>query len=265
MKKIFLLSFLITMFSYSQVTDENGVLANGNGGVDLNGKIIIGNPSIGGNDADPNNKNVVFNTNGKSAIFNLSDIYLFTDTSVPWEGMYMGQAGSGDIRLAMGAGTLDWSLGIDNSDGSKFKIEHDAKVSDDGYAIAIDANNDVDFKGNIGIGTTTYIDVSDGNKEYKLSVNGHVRAESVKVYTNWADFVFESNYELPTLEEVENYINENGHLKDVPSAKDVEENGIELGQMNKLLLQKIEELTLYTIELKKEVELLKKNLSYENK
>lgn len=257
MKKLFLLSVLMTTLSYSQVTDENGVLANGNGGTDLSGKIIIGGPSIGGNDADPNNLNVVFDISQRHAIFNLSDMYLFANSSMPWDGLYMINNGTGDARLAVGAGNGTWSFGIDNSDGDKLKIENDARVTNDGYAIGVDDNNNVDFKGNIGIGTTTYIDVTDGNKEYKLSVNGHVRAESVKVYTNWADYVFEPNYGLPSLEEVENYINKNGHLKDIPSAEEVEDKGIELGEMNKLLLQKIEELTLYTIQLKKEVDMLK--------
>lgn len=104
------------------------------------------------------------------------------------------------------------------------------------------------------IGTTSYID---NGESYKLTVNGKVRAHSVKVYTDWADFVFMDNYKLPSLEEVEKFIDENGHLENIPSAQEVEENGIELGEMNKLLLQKIEELTLYTIELKKEIDELK--------
>lgn len=104
------------------------------------------------------------------------------------------------------------------------------------------------------IGTTSY---TDGTDYYSLSVNGNVRANRVKVYTTWADYVFEDDYELPTLEEVEKHIVEKGHLKDIPSAAEVEENGIDVGEMNKLLLQKIEELTLYTIELNKQVQELK--------
>ncbi len=107
---------------------------------------------------------------------------------------------------------------------------------------------------NIGIGTMSF---TDGTDTYKLSVNGKVRAHGVKVYTSWADYVFYSDYHLPTLYEVEDYISKNGHLKDIPSAEEVEDNGIELGEMNKLLLQKIEELTLYTIQLKKEIDELK--------
>lgn len=108
--------------------------------------------------------------------------------------------------------------------------------------------------GNVAIGTETF---EDNGQTYKLSVKGKVRADEVKVYTNWADYVFHDNYQLPTLKEVEKHIKENGHLKDIPSAKEVEENGIQLGEMNKLLLQKIEELTLYTIQLKKEIDELK--------
>ncbi|WP_340154267.1 hypothetical protein [uncultured Winogradskyella sp.] len=108
--------------------------------------------------------------------------------------------------------------------------------------------------GAIGIGTMSFID---GTDKYLLSVNGKVRAHSVKVYTSWADYVFEDTYKLPSLYEVEQYIKENGHLKDIPSATEVKTNGIELGEMNKLLLQKTEELTLYIIQLRKEIDELK--------
>ncbi|GMN06252.1 hypothetical protein MTsPCn5_16410 [Croceitalea sp. MTPC5] len=99
----------------------------------------------------------------------------------------------------------------------------------------------------VGIGT---ID-PDG---YKLAVKGKIRAEEIKVETGWADYVFKEDYDLPTLDEVEKHIKEKGHLINIPSAKEVEENGVQLGEMNKLLLEKIEELTLYVIELKKENE-----------
>ena len=111
------------------------------------------------------------------------------------------------------------------------------------------------IEGNLGIGTSSFLD---GLTTYRLSVDGKIRAEGVKVYTDWADYVFENSYNLLTIEEVESFIAKNGHLKDIPSAEEVEKNGIELGEMNKLLLQKIEELTLYVIDLNKEIELLKK-------
>lgn len=110
----------------------------------------------------------------------------------------------------------------------------------------------------IGIGTDSFLDSSD---IYRLSVNGAIRAHRVRVYTTWADFVFEKGYKLPTLDEVEKHIYEKGHLIDIPSALEVENNGIELGEMNKKLLQKVEELTLYIIEMNKELRFLKEQVN----
>ena len=90
---------------------------------------------------------------------------------------------------------------------------------------------------------------------HKLAVEGSIGAREVKVTaTGWSDFVFKKEYDLPTLEEVEKHIAEKGHLKDIPSEEEVLKNGINLGEMNSKLLQKIEELTLYMIEMKKENE-----------
>ena len=98
--------------------------------------------------------------------------------------------------------------------------------------------------GNIGFGTTS--------PDYRLDVNGTIRAKEVKVETGWSDFVFDAGYYLRPLYEVESFIQENGHLPDIPSEEEVTKNGISLGEMDSKLLQKIEELTLYVIELKKE-------------
>ncbi len=113
-----------------------------------------------------------------------------------------------------------------------------------------ESNNIYKETGNVGIGTT--------DPENKLDVNGTIRATEVKVATGWADFVFESDYNLNSLEEVNTYIQQNGHLPEIPTAKEVEENGISLGEMNAKLLQKIEELTLYTIEQEKRIKELEK-------
>ncbi len=111
--------------------------------------------------------------------------------------------------------------------------------------------------GNVGIGTL--------NPDEKLSVNGKIHTKEVKVDLNgWSDFVFDKGYDLPTLKEVENHINKEGHLKDIPSEKEVLENGIHLGEMNSKLLQKIEELTLYIIEQDKKIkDLEEQNLRIE--
>lgn len=102
--------------------------------------------------------------------------------------------------------------------------------------------------GQVGIGTT-----DPGN--YKLAVEGNICARKVRVTEApfWSDFVFESDYQLMSLEEVEAFIEQNGHLPGVPSAEEVESDGVDLLEMNAILLQKIEELTLYIIELEKKI------------
>ncbi|TCP23562.1 hypothetical protein EV195_10831 [Tenacibaculum skagerrakense] len=108
--------------------------------------------------------------------------------------------------------------------------------------------------GKLGIGTTTV------PSNFKLAVAGKMISEevTVKLQSTWPDYVFTNTYKLPTLEEVEQQISKNGHLANIPSAEEVEKNGIELGEMNKKLLEKIEELTLYTIQQQKEIKALKK-------
>lgn len=109
--------------------------------------------------------------------------------------------------------------------------------------------------GNVGIGTTS-------PNNYKLAVEGTIGARRIKVtqQANWADFVFHPDYKLPPLQEVESFITKNGHLPEIPTATEVKENGIDVGEMNKLLLQKVEELTLYLIQQQKEIEELKRKI-----
>lgn len=96
---------------------------------------------------------------------------------------------------------------------------------------------------------------------YKLGVDGDIICKRAVVQiTDWADFVFKPDYQLMPLEEVASFIKENKHLPNIPSEKTVLENGMDVSEMNKLLLQKVEELTLYMIELKKENELIKAKL-----
>lgn len=91
-----------------------------------------------------------------------------------------------------------------------------------------------------------------------MAVNGTIHTKEVKVDLNgWSDFVFERDYELRTLEEIEDYISDNKHLPEIPTEDEVTENGINLGEMDAKLLQKIEELTLYMIEMNKQVQELK--------
>ena len=96
----------------------------------------------------------------------------------------------------------------------------------------------------------------------KLAVGGKVACKEVEVtLAYFPDFVFSSDYKLRSLYDVENFINTNKHLPDVPSAKEVASNGVNLGDMNATLLQKVEELTLYMIQLQKENDALKARVS----
>jgi hypothetical protein len=125
------------------------------------------------------------------------------------------------------------------------------------WGVYIDDSNAKNyFGGSVSIGTTS-------DYGYKLAVNGSAifTEAKVKLYSTWPDYVFHKNYDLLPLSELEKFIQQNNHLPNVPSAKDVKQNGgIELGDMSAKLLEKIEELTLYIIELKKENEEIKQAL-----
>lgn len=104
--------------------------------------------------------------------------------------------------------------------------------------------------GNVGIGTTT--------PKEKLSVNGNIRAREVKVETtNWPDYVFAEAYQPMSLSNLKTFVKENKHLPGIPSAKEVKEEGISLGEMNRKLLEKIEELTLHVIKQQEELNNMK--------
>ncbi len=106
-------------------------------------------------------------------------------------------------------------------------------------------SNDIVTSSKLGVGVES-IDIP---IDYNLAVNGKIICEEVKVqlFSDWPDYVFNKDYYLPSLYEVYDFIGENGHLKDVPSAEEVKQNGINLGEIQVVLLKKIEELTLYTI------------------
>ena len=116
-------------------------------------------------------------------------------------------------------------------------------------------NSNLYVSGRVGIGTN--------NPDADLTVKGKIHTQEVKVDLNGAvapDYVFLKDYDLKTINEVENYIEKEGHLPNIPSAKEMEQNGIELKTMNLKLLEKIEELTLYMIEQNKKTELLRQEI-----
>jgi len=133
----------------------------------------------------------------------------------------------------------------DDGNGGWFTIYNNKTATIDG-AVTV---RSLTTTGNVGIGVS--------NPENKLDVNGTIRATEVKVEAGWADFVFEEDYELLPLSEVKNHIQTKKHLPGVPTEAEVKANGVSLGEMQTLFLQKIEELTLYIIEQQETIDTLK--------
>jgi hypothetical protein len=144
------------------------------------------------------------------------------------------------------------NIGMFPSTGDVYIGNFNGAVSTTDYGAITGYQNCMYIKqnGNIGIGTT--------NPTYKLAVNGTIRTKEVIVETGWADYVFEKDYKLPSLKEVEQYIKNNKHLPEIPSAQEIQKNGLSVGEIQTKMMQKIEELTLYVIELQKQIDELKK-------
>lgn len=152
-----------------------------------------------------------------------------------------GHSGANDAILNFG-----WNADIL---ADSFKISYSAHNSTSSIVDLLT----IGLNGNVGIGTT--------RPQNKLDVKGIMHSQEVKVdMKDWSDFVFKKEYSLPTLEEVEKQITEKGHLSNIPSEEEVLKNGINLGEINAKLLQKIEELTLYVIEQDKSIKSLKEDI-----
>jgi hypothetical protein len=172
-------------------------------------------------------------------------------------------------------GTGSYGLAISNNDQSNVRarfsntgtggqifslVGGNPGISNSGFAIYDETNAASRFyigsTGNVGIGTTV-------PGSYKLAVEGTIGARKMKITQQgipWADYVFHDDYQLRSLESLDKYIQQYKHLPEVPTTKEVNENGLDVADTQALLLKKIEELTLYMIELKKENSNIKKEL-----
>jgi hypothetical protein len=214
-----------------------------NGTINAAGILINGAPFAGGGSQwTTSESNIYYNTSG----------YVGIGTSSPSGKLNVYNSG-GPTRVVIGnpntgnGGFTSLIIGT-SADANGYSSIYSIKSSGSLYGDII-LN---EFDGNVGIGTAS--------PDAKLAVKGQVHAQEVKVDLNGAvapDYVFEKDYKLTSLEEIKNYIDQNKHLPEVPSAKEMEKNGVQLGEMNMLLLRKIEELTLHLIEQNKTIAELK--------
>lgn len=156
--------------------------------------------------------------------------------------------------ILLGNSSSGNSLAIDNNEiavrntvgggmsGSDLFLQNDA-----GDVILCGSEN-----GAVGIGVLSGASIPAG---FLLAVDGKIISEELKVQlsTNWPDYVFDNTYKLRSFDELRKFIADNKHLPNIPSASEVEKNGIEVGDMQKRMMEKIEELTLYILELEKKV------------
>lgn len=233
-----------------------------NSGWNLNGNAATSTDFIGTTNTNPlnfvvnniksmsldNGGNVSISTGGVSTYQKL-----YVETAKQNDGIMVNQTGNTAATLdlnASGGGGKRWSLhstGNGNNQGAGHLLFWDWTTNQE--QMRIDSNGSI-VMGNVATPAG-----------YKLYVQEGILTEKVKVAiassAAWADYVFEDDYKLTPLNEVACFIEENNHLPNIPSADELQKDGIDLAQMQSLQMAKIEELTLYLIEMKKEIETLK--------
>ena len=230
--------------SFADGTNEHTYIRPGNG---TTGNVIMDYGNVGIGTASPQDKldvdgNLTVGSSTTSGYGNGGEIQLRRH----WDGQP-----TVSIKVKTVNGSVDYDeVSFYSAGGGSCYTFNNANPNNGGELMRIG------YYGEVGIGTNAITG-------YKLSVGGPMRAAQIEVTnpSTWSDFVFDDDYRLSSLEEVEAFIEENNHLPDVPSENEIMNEGFDLAEMDAVLLRKIEELTLYVIELKKENEELRGMIS----
>lgn len=211
-------------------------------GVTINGNTVVGQiqnlyPESGSVGIGTSSPRAALEVNNGSVLVN-KDLISNLGGEVTIRNGFGNQNGAVRLNLNNG-GAISWIKGIvtgpNTNYGSAMIFGVPSATVDGAEVMRITSD------GSVGIGTST--------PDAKLSVNGIIHAKEVKVdLNNWPDYVFSSGSHLRDLDEVSAFIRLNRHLPDIPSANTVAKEGLHLGEINKLLTQKVEELTLYLLE-----------------
>jgi hypothetical protein len=228
---------LLSIFAQGQSINGVSSVTSSAIGKDFNEPYItfLPNANVGIGTKVPSTNLDVFSSTSKSALrIGSYAIGTKNDTGID---MYVDNAGNKPVYVRIGLGVLTASLGQETG-----YMPFSTIISG-----VLTEKMRIHSNGNIGIGTTS--------PDAKLTVNGDIHAKEVKIDLSIPapDYVFASDYKLKTLQEVEEYINKNSHLPEIPSAAALEKNGLMLAEMNMSLLKKVEELTIYAINQEKKI------------
>lgn len=189
----------------------------------------------------------------------------------------LGLNGSAQMTLLtngnFGIGTINpsYKLQVNTGDGlpgivhSNGLISVGTYVGSNGGWLGTFSNNPLYFFTNNGNAQMTllpngYLGIGTINPTYPLAVNGVIRCKEVRVESGWADYVFDGTYKLPSLESVSRYIKENKHLQGIPSAGEIQKTGLAVGEVQSKMMEKIEELSLYIIDMNNTINELSKRI-----
>ncbi|MFN7373290.1 MAG: hypothetical protein ACK5SK_13495, partial [Cyclobacteriaceae bacterium] len=202
---------------------------------------------------------IMFLGNGGRMDFFVTEASPGANQNIAWGTPQMSIVRGGNVGIGTWAPSAKLHVTAASNNVAGFRLEAGAFSMGGSAPFRIDAVGIVGGRltvaenGNVGIGSV--------NPNQKLTVNGTIYGREVKVDLNvpGPDYVFAKDYALMTLDQVRSYIEANGHLPEVPSAQEMETNGIHLSEMNMLLLKKVEELTLHIIQLNERIQQLEES------